>query len=375
MTRWSLFLLACAAVTACSATQAPPPQRGSAISMTDGPRLTAPRATHAMVRTSSGLLLVIGGCVEDGCNAGPASATVDVIAPDGGRLLRTGQLLERRVQPSAIAFPGGRALIIGGWVKGRVSATTELFDPASGRSVAGPRLPGPLASPTVVALGDGRILIAGGYDGSMVSARALLYDPRTGRLGRAGRLVTARSGATGTLLGNGQVLIAGGGDGESDGRRALASAELFDPATASFRPTARLVQRRYKHGAVALPNGDALLVGGSDERDYGGKLASVERYDTARGRFVPAGQLASARFKLADGILLAAPGKLLVAAGDRHPELFDISAGRGKLLEGDLGGQWNYMTLTRVSKNSALLAGGYREGRIQPTDRTWLFRL
>lgn len=375
MARWSLFLLPCAAVAACSATQAPPPPRSSAIAMIDGPRLTAPRATHAMVRTSNGALLVIGGCVENGCDPGPASATVDIISADGTRLLRTGRLRERRVQPSAVALADGRALILGGWVEGRVSASTELFDPATGRSVEGPRLPRPLSSPTVVALRDGRILIAGGYDGREATATALLYDPRANRFAMVGSLLTARSGATGTLLRGGKILIAGGGDGESAGRRALASAELFDPATARFSRTANLAQRRYKHGAVALPDGDALLVGGSDERDYGGKLASVERYDTATGRFVAAGRLASARFKLADGIMLIGPGKLLVAAGDQHPELFDIAAGRGKLLDGDLGGQWNYMTLARVGNNSALLVGGYREGRIQPTDRTWLFRL
>ena len=41
----------------------------------------------------------------------------------------------------------------------------------------------------------------------------------------------------------------------------------------------------------------------------------------------------------------------------------------------DLGGQFNYMTLARTGPGTAFLAGGYREGEIVPTDRTWLFAL
>lgn len=215
-------------------------------------------------------------------------------------------------------------------------------------------------------------MIVGGYDGDRVQTSAQIYDPATGRLSQAGALNVARSGATGTLLKDGRVLIVGGGDGESASRMALASAEIFDPKANKFTPTGSLAQRRYKHGAVALPTGDVLIVGGSDERDYSGKLRSVERYDVAIGTFRRAGQLASPRFKLADGILLVAPGEVLVAAGDEHPELFDVASGTGKPLAADLDGQWNYMTIARASSGTALLAGGYREGRIELTDRSWI---
>lgn len=369
------MFIACTGLAACSAAQTPTPPTSTGITMIDGPRLSAKRATHAMVRTTDGLILALGGCVEDGCDPGPASATVDIFDADGRHLLRTGRLLTRRVQPAAVALPEGTVLVIGGWVDGRVSATTEIFDPSSGKSRPGPRLAGPRASPTVVRLADGRILIAGGYDGRAVQSGAQIFDPSSSKLGAVGALRTARSGATGTLLRDGKILLAGGGDGESDGRTALASAELFDPSTGVFRATGPLGQRRYKHGAVALPDGDVIIVGGSDERDYGGKLRSVERYDAKAGKFVAAGTLAVKRFKLADGILLIGPNTILVAAGDRHPEIFDISTGKGVLLPDDLGSQWNYMTVARVEGNAAMLAGGYREGLIEPTDRTWLFAL
>jgi len=272
-------------------------------------------------------------------------------------------------------MPDGKVLVIGGWIDGRITNTTELFDPVTGRSSPGPPLSVPRSSPTVVRLMDGKILIAGGYDGRAVRSDAQVYDPRSNTLRVTGSLQTARSGATGTLLQNGKVLLAGGGDGEADGRRALASAELFDPSTGKFRATGSLVQRRYKHGAVALPNGDVLIVGGSDERDYRGKLRSVERWVQSTGRFATVGSLAVERFKLADGILLVAANKVLVAAGDRHPEVFDTEKNISTLLSSDLGSRWNYMTLARIDGHAALLMGGYREGVIELTDRTWRFSL
>lgn len=375
MNSFLALALACSGLAACSAAQGPVPTTVAGITLSDGPRLSARRATHALVRTTDGLIVALGGCVEDGCEPGAASATVDVFAADGRAVVRTGRLLVRRVQPSAAQLPNGQVLVIGGWVDGQVSETTEIFDPAKGRSRLGPRLAGPRSSPTVVQLDDDTVLIAGGYDGRSVQSSAQLYEPRSGKLRTVGALRTPRSGATGTLLPNGQVLLAGGGNGESDGRRALDSAELFDPLTGQFRATGSLVQRRYKHGAVALPDGDVLIIGGSDERDYRGKLRTVERYNVSTGQFVKAGSLAVERFKLADGVLLIAPNKILVAAGDRHPEVFYVAEGKGLLLPDDLGSQWNYMTVARIDATAALLAGGYREGLIQPTDRTWRFAL
>ncbi len=344
------------------------------VTLEEGPRLSAPRATHATVRTETGKLLAIGGCVANGCEPGEASATVDVFSPDGTELIRTGSLIHRRIQPMAIALDSSKVLVVGGWVDGQVSKTTEIFDSATGLSMPGPNLAGPLASASLVRLADGRVLVAGGYDGREAQDAAQIYDPQSNRFFTTGSLHTARSGATASLLRDGRVLIAGGGDGESAGRRALASAELFDPTSQSFTETGAMAQRRYKHGAVTLASGDVLLIAGSDERDYGGKLRSVERYDAARGRFVAAGSLARSRFKLADGVMLIDKGRVLVGAGDDQPEVFDIDRQSGELVAASLDGQWNYMTLVPAGKLTALLMGGYREGRIEPTDRSWIVR-
>jgi hypothetical protein len=358
--------LAVLALAACGSAAPEPPAAAQRVL-----RLSTPRATHAIVRSGERLLL-IGGCVSDGCEPGPESATVDMVGPDGR--VETGRLLLPRVQPAAATLPDGRVLVIGGWVAGRVTRSTEIFDPRRGTSSAGPDLLAPRNAPAVAVLQDGRILVAGGSGGGSAVASAEIYDPRSGRFDRAGDLVEARSGATASTLPDGRVLIAGGGTGESAGRMALASTELFDPATGRFSAGRPLAQRRYKHGAVVLPDGDVLVIGGSDERDYGGKLDQVERFDLAKGRWAAAGRLAEARFKLADASVLLPSGKVLVAGGFERPELFDPATGRSVLLTESLGGRWNYLTAALLG-GRVFLAGGYSEGTIRVSDRAWLLNL
>ncbi|HEX8667170.1 MAG TPA: kelch repeat-containing protein [Allosphingosinicella sp.] len=372
--RWSkVFLLGASVALPLVACGSSPAAEGPTklSTLRAAPSLSAPRATHAIVQ-SGGYVLLIGGCVRDGCDPGPESATVDMLLP--GQAPVVGRLLARRVQPSAAALADGRVLVLGGWVGGRVDASTEIFDPRSRSSTAGPDMAAPRNAAAVAVLPDGRVLIAGGYDGRRVLASAEIFDPATGELTPTGRLGEARSGATATLLRDGRVLIAGGGTGESAGRVALASAEIYDPSTGRFSPTAPLAQRRYKHGAVALADGNILVVGGSDECDYEGKLDTVERYDVRTGRWISAGHLAQPRFKLADASVLLPSGKVLVAGGFERPELFDPATGTSRLLPDSLGGRWNYLTAARAGAH-VLLAGGYSEGSIRVSDRAWLLDL
>lgn len=361
--RMSLSLVFAAAVLAtCGSTFVP---LAHGVTLEDGPRLSSPRATHALVRTASGQLLAIGGCVVDGCDPGPNSASIDILAADGKSLLGRGSLLARRVMPSAAALPDGRVLVLGGWIDGRPTRMTEIFDPATGRSRRGPDL-AVASGGTVVTLADTRVLVVD-------EAGAEIYDPASESFSPTGRLKTPRGGATGTLLPDGRVLIAGGSVGAGAGRPVLANADLFDPRTGTFTPVGPLAQGRHKHAAVALPGGDVLVLGGADARDYEGKLRSVERFVVAERRFVPAGQLATPRFKIGDGVLRIGPGTVLVAAGAARPELFDVARGRGELLATDLGGTWNFTTLASVGEHRALLVGGYSERRIEVTDRSWIF--
>jgi hypothetical protein len=66
-------------------------------------------------------------------------------------------------------------------------------------------------------------------------------------------------GHSATLLPDGRVLIAGGDDPDTG----LATADLHDPRTGSFRPTGSMTISRLFHTATLLPDGWVLVAGGS----------------------------------------------------------------------------------------------------------------
>jgi hypothetical protein len=85
---------------------------------------------------------------------------------------------------------------------------------------------------------------------------------------------TARIFLTATLLTDGTVLVVD--DGLYD---RPASAELYDPGSGRWTPTASPAQARIGYTATLLPNGMVLLVG---DYDYD-SLAPAELYDPRSG--------------------------------------------------------------------------------------------
>ncbi len=114
------------------------------------------------------------------------------------------------------------------------------------------------------------------------SGEAVLVDPAW--VPATGLMSTPRLLHTVTLLQNGQVLVTGG----TDFTNALASAELYDPATQSFSHTNSMTMSSVHnyHTATLLPSGKVLVVGGTESGEHpteggvnGPSLAIVELYD------------------------------------------------------------------------------------------------
>lgn len=201
-------------------------------------------------------------------------------------------------------------LIVGGEVRGKDVASAEIYDPATGRF-------SPTGSPavarsqhTATLLDDGRVLIAGGSG----DATAEIYDPATGSFSSAGSMRVSRSGHTATLLKNGRVLIAGG---DLNG-----TAELYDAARNLFFPTGSLVVPRSWHTANLLTSGLVLMAGGyregwDDQADpprYREWVTnSAELYDPATGSFKGTGSMKRTRYYQAAVGLKS--GKVLIAGG------------------------------------------------------------
>jgi len=105
----------------------------------------------------------------------------------------------------------------------------------------------------------------------------------------AGVLLVSRARHSATLLDNGTVLIAGGQatSGPSAGGMA-AAAEIFNPVTATFTPTAALIAPRRGHSAVLLPDGNVLLAGGEDNA---GAVGAFETFNAGTGLFQSSGPM------------------------------------------------------------------------------------
>lgn len=163
-------------------------------------------------------------------------------------------------------------------------------------------------SHTATLLPDGKVLIAGGHDRTVALASAELFDPATGGFSDTGSMTSPRAGHEATLLSNGKVLITGG---MVTGSKFLASAELYDPATRRFTPTGGMRIAREAHRATLLKSGKVLITGGLSPVWPQQKLAEI--YDPATGMFSPAGEMTVSRADHTATLL--ANGQVLISAG------------------------------------------------------------
>ncbi|MGH9901978.1 MAG: kelch repeat-containing protein, partial [Pyrinomonadaceae bacterium] len=124
-------------------------------------------------------------------------------------------------------------------------------------------------------------------------------------------------------------------------------------------PTGGTSTVRYKHSATLLPDGRVIVVGGSDARMWGGRYATAEIYDPAKGTFSPTGNMSTARYKIRDAVVLLPNGKLLVAGGGARAEVYDPATGVFGLVRGGSGVSRYYATATPLRGGEVLIVGGY----------------
>jgi hypothetical protein len=218
-------------------------------------------------------------------------------------------------------------------------------------------------------LNNGLVLVVGGtYRGTFVQyglTSAELYNPATATFSTTGSLNTGRYGHTATLLNNGKVLIAGG----TNNSTRLSSAELYDPTTGTFTVTGSL-SCACGYSATLLANGMVLFSGGFDGSNA---VTSAELYDPASGKFVPTGNLNVARAGPSSTLL--GNGKVLVAGGVYYTgvipytavahylasaELYDPSTGTFTLT-GSLHTARDGQSATVLKDGNVLLAAGQND--------------
>jgi len=291
--------------------------------------------------------------IAGGLSNGHAVASAEIYNPRTGAFTLTGSMSQPRAWQSASLLSNGKVLIAGGCA----SETAEVYNPATGKfSRTGTLGYAPLYAAST-ALGDGRALIAGGLDGAVYTARAEVYNPATGRFVHVRSLRDPLEHATATLLQDGTVLIAGGDQGDTGKHPViLASAEIFNPVKDTFVRTGSMLQARSHFAAVALQNGQVLVMGGINPSGYAGLLSTAELYNPFTGKWTATGSMSVGRSDFTATLL--ADGRVLVAGGgDNTAEIYDPVSGAFDMTPGMVEARVS-QTATLLQDNRVLMAGG-----------------
>lgn len=159
------------------------------------------------------------------------------------------------------------------------AVTLEVFDSPSER--VGPMLQARYRH-TATLLNSGLILIAGGQDNfNAPLATAELYNPATKTFRTTGSMASARFGHTATLLDDGRVLIVGqdlNHYGEVGTLGNGPASEIYDPSTEQFsKPAMDPIGIRFDHTATKMKDGRVFITKGV--RDLGSSIAMSFTYE------------------------------------------------------------------------------------------------
>jgi hypothetical protein len=223
------------------------------------------RGDHTATLLGNTKVLIAGGC---------SLATAELYDPVESTFDLTGSMNSPRSWHTATVLADDRVLVTGGrGASGDISQilnTAEIYDPLSGTfRLTGSNMQVAREQHTATLLPDGRVLIAGGENSGVFLSSAEIYDPGNESFTLLGSgLNRARARHTATTLGSGLILIAGG---EGEG-----TAELYDPATGTFRLTGSTSIMRDDATATLLADGRVLVTGGYDNNNPDGPGPSKE---------------------------------------------------------------------------------------------------
>jgi N-acetylneuraminic acid mutarotase len=159
------------------------------------------------------------------------------------------------------------------------------------------------------------VLVAGGYDAGFPPnfADAEIYNPNSGTWAPTASMNDARAAHTATLLKDGRVLVTGGFGSFFD---ILATAEIYDPTTGAWTYTGNMTMPRVEHTATLLPDGRVLVAGGETPT---GRTNTTELYDPRTGTWTLTGNMSVER----------AEATLTVLNGQGRDERFGQNDGEG----------------------------------------------
>jgi uncharacterized repeat protein (TIGR01451 family) len=273
------------------------------------------RHAHTQTKLANGKVIVAGGYDN---SMGAPLASAQIYDPLLGTWASAGSLANARSGAAAVRLPNGKVFVAGGDPQGLVNepvlTSTEIYDPAMNSWAPGASMANSRASLTLTRLGNGKVLAAGGYESSSIDgvqalASSELYDPATNTWSDADSMAVPRFLHTATLLPDGRVLVTGGSNFDAV---SLSSAEVYDPVLNEWTTVAPMSALRLGHSATLLPDGRVLVAGGH-QLVVKVTHASAELYDPTSNTWTPAAPLRTARQSHTAALLPS--GTVLVAGG------------------------------------------------------------
>src|SRR5713226_6370394 len=275
--------------------------------------------------------LALAGLVSVGL---VASTAVPALARRSGTWTKTGSLNVARGEETATLLPNGQVLVAGGAdYKWNGYASAELYNPLTGKWTFTGSMNSPRLYHTATLLPNGQVLVVGG-SANLASwpppalASAEVYNPSTGTWKTTGSLKTGRYSHMAVLLPNGKVLVVGG---EMTSGAYTPSTELYDPSTGKWTTTGSLNDARALTTLTLLSNGQVLVAGGNDANGFNGYASSAELYNPSTGKWTTTGSMNTSRLYhtatlLANGEVLVAGGRTYASGPLAEAELYNPSA-------------------------------------------------
>ena len=238
--------------------------------------MTTPRAGHTATLLPDGRVLIAGGAVLD---------TAELYDPKARTFTRTGDLVVPEFGHAATLLNDGKVFL---------RTKPRFFDPVTAMFTAATRTFTRLHRSPIWRMGTVRTYHAAIQWQSLITCAPSteLYDPGTGTFSLAGAMATGRGawfigGRAATLLRSGQVLLTGG-EYEDIGN-VFAEAELYDPVSGKFTAVHKMIKQRSYHTATLLRDRTVLIAGAAyfGSVPKFGAVATTELYDPATDTFTP----------------------------------------------------------------------------------------
>jgi hypothetical protein len=332
------------------------PSPGALITLKTGKVLLINGRKNQLYDPATGAWKLTGSCVGCGTPYRFGSRSYATLLPDG-KVLWTGGLTNTITAGSFLYDP-----------------VAETWSPTRNSSGTVTAMTIPRYGHTTTLLPNGKVLVAGGFgspfapgaNAQPVLDSAELYDPATGVWTPTGSLNTRRALHTAILLPNGKVLVAGGRTCNVPPPSACNftfrsnTAELYDPATGVWTPTAAMNVDRHTTSSALLLNGKVLVPAGFTAAGNG---INGDVYDPTTATWSLTGNLNVGRAR--QGAMLLPDGTVLVAAGfggGNTAELYD-PATNSWTLTGNVAvsGRFNFQYAV-MPNGKALIAGGVASG-------------